>query len=176
MADPETLILLDADVISHFLVAGRIDLLSGIFDAPKVILSAVFDELSKFAVKLIEVEQLEYRYGLRIMPFPEDDERVFNEYFSIRNSLFCGAGETQIMAVARFHGHIVASSNIADVRRYCTTHGIRLLTTMDFLNRALDDALMVPAEVDSFLKALRAAGSRLPCGNWLEFEAWRKGG
>lgn len=173
MIDPDTLILLDADIVSHFLVAGCINLLSRIFESPKVILQAVFDELSKFAAKRIEVESLEYRYNLRTMPFPEDDERVFSEYFRIRNSLFCGAGETQIMAVARYYGHVVASSNIADVRRYCEEHGIRLLTTMDFLDQALADDLMAPADVDAFLKAVRAADGRLPCGTWLDYEARR---
>lgn len=64
--------------------------------------------------------------------------------------------------MARYNHRILASSNLKDIKFYCSLHKIDYLTTMDFLCQALRTGLFTEARFDAFIDAVLVAGSKLP--------------
>jgi hypothetical protein len=85
--------------------------------------------------------------AIRLIPFPEESEEIKREYFWIKKMLFKGDGESACMAVARYNKNILGSSNLRDIKNYCTTHKIDYLTTMDFLCAALATGFLMKRDV-----------------------------
>lgn len=165
MVTSERIILIDADVISHFITAGEADSLNQVFPAnPVYILDKVHAELQQWPSSAIrtEISILLSTKKIRLMDFPEDNEEIKREYAWIKSMLFKGDGESACLAVARYNNIILASSNLRDIKNYCITHKIDYLTTMDFLCKALHSGLFLEARCDLFITRVLAAGSRLP--------------
>ena len=160
----EKIILIDADVISHFFVGGYILLLPKIFPFKIKILDKVYKELEKTPGRRADVQNLINMKLFEAISFPEDDEQIKREYLRLRDKEFKGDGESACMAVARFSENILASSNLKDIKDYCITHRITYLTTMDFLCHALNTKLMSIKECNEFLSRTKAAKQRLPFG------------
>lgn len=156
------IILIDADVVSHFITGGEIHNLMHIFPIPIKILDKVYAELERFKKRKTEVENLVTQKILEIIPFPEEDEEIKKEYFNIKKLQFKGDGESACMAVAKFQKHILASSNLKDTQHYCRLHGIDYLTTMDFLCEALRIGMFSEERCDRFISAVLTAKSKLP--------------
>jgi len=57
-----------------------------------------------------------------------------------------GSGESAIMALAQVEQHVVASSNIKDVKDYCNSNNIDWITTMDLLAEAYNRRYLVNME------------------------------
>jgi hypothetical protein len=115
------IILIDADIVSHFITAGEIVNLSKIFPYPIKILDKVYAELQRFPKKKIEVDNLIEWKLFEILPFPEENEQIKKEYFHIKKVMFKGDGESACMAVVRYSNDILASSNLKDIKNYCET-------------------------------------------------------
>lgn len=157
------LILLDADVVSHFIYAGEILSLPRIFHPlPIRILDKVYEELEAWREKKIQVDNLINMKLLMIMPFPDDNPAIVREFLHIQKLMFKGKGESACMAVVRHTNDILASSNLKDIKRYCDMHKIVYLTTMDFLCHALSTGLFDKDRCDAFIKAVRSKGQKLP--------------
>jgi hypothetical protein len=166
----EKIILIDADVLSHFIVGGKITLLPAIFPYPIKILDKVYAEISRMPGRKIEVNNLLRFKLMEQIPFPEDNQEIKKEYHYIINRLFKGDGESACLAVARYTKNILASSNLKDIASYCKMHHITYLTTMDFLCRAVKEGLMSETDCDAFIHKVLQAGSRLPVKKWGEYE------
>lgn len=156
------LILVDADVVSHFICAGEILFLSKIFPLPVKLLDKVYAELSRWPSRKQEVDNLINFRLLEVMPFPEDNAEIVKEFFYIQNVLDKGVGESACMAVARYTKNVLASSNLKDIKRYCDMHKIIYLTTMDFLCHALATGLFDESRCNAFIQAVRSKGQKLP--------------
>ncbi|GAB3025408.1 hypothetical protein [Spirosoma pulveris] len=156
------LILVDADVVSHFIGAGEILFLSKIFPIPVKLLDKVYAELSRWPSRKQEVDNLINFKLLEVIPFPESNPEIVKEFFYIQNVLDKGVGESACMAVARYTKNILASSNLKDIKRYCDMHQIVYLTTMDFLCHALATGLFDEERCSAFIKAVRSKGQKLP--------------
>lgn len=154
------IILVDCDVLSHFIVGGGILDLIQIYDHPLKVLDKVYDELSRFQSRSTVIDNLFRFFPDLIMPFPEDNYEAKKEYFRLRRSM--GDGESACLAVARYTKNIVASSNLRDIVSYCEEYEIEYLTTMDFLSSALKKGVMTEEECDNFIGRVLAYGSRLP--------------
>jgi len=166
----DRIILIDADVVSHFITGGEILSLGKIFKTPIFMLDKVYAEIVRFPKKQALVENL-VNYGIiKLMDFPENDQEVKKEYSHIKKVMLRGDGESACMAVAKFSKHILASSNLSDTKRYCNMHAIDYLTTMDFLCKALCSGLFDLERCNSFITAVLNAKSRLPVKNMKEFE------
>lgn len=162
MTKPNRIILIDADVVSHFIIGEEILYLSKIFPHPIKILDKVYAELERFKKKKTHVDNLiEYKL-LELLPFPEDNPEIKKEYFSIKSLQFRGDGESACMAVAKFQKHILASSNLKDIKHYCSLHGIDYLTTMDFLCEARNSGLFTTQRCNDFISKVLNSGSKLP--------------
>lgn len=77
----DKIILIDADVIIHFIKAGAIGSLDGIFPFEIRILDKVYKELEKYRGNKVEVDSLIRQGLLKIEPFPEDNQEIAKEYF-----------------------------------------------------------------------------------------------
>ena len=153
------LILLDSDVISHFVKGGQILLLPQIFQYKKVILDIVFHELKKRKGYELFTENIIRFKLITEIPFPENFE-IQREYAHLLR--FFGKGESACMAFCKFNHQILASSNIRDVWDYCRNNNITLLTTMDFLAEAYKTGILTEQQCNDFIKTVKEKGSKLP--------------
>lgn len=158
----DKIILIDADVVSHFIKGGEIYSLGNIFPFEIRILDKVYRELERHKGKRIEVDNLINQNILQIEPFPEDNPEIKKEYFYIKNKLFKGDGESACLAVVRYTRNIIASSNLRDIKEYCKLHKITYLTTMDFLCEALNIGLFDSKRCNEFINLVISKGSKLP--------------
>lgn len=151
-------ILLDCDVIIHFIKAGKQLLLPKIFPDQFVILEKVKSELDKRKSSLTEINNfLHYsKIPIESMPLNRD---ILREYMVLKKTK--GDGEAACMAVARFSGNYIASSNLKDIADYCSEHSIVYLTTMDILLEAYKQGIMNEMECDQFIYEVKSKGSIL---------------
>lgn len=156
-------IVLDADVIIHFAQGGCLHLLPKVIpDCSFVVLSVVRNELRPDTKKLLD-NHIYYLKNIRLIDYNPvgDERREFARLISI-SGLCLGKGESACMAYARYHNHVVGSSNLRDIKSYCAEFGIAYLTTWDFLYYAYKSELMTKAEIDDFVQRVKRAGSILP--------------
>lgn len=165
MASDHRNILIDADVVSHFITAGEEDYLHLIFPDNKIyILDKVHAELQKWPKEATraKVSDLIGSKKLRLISFPEDHDEMKREYFSIKTLMFKGDGESACLAFVRHTPGILASSNLKDTRHYCEMHKIDYLTTIDFLCAALARGVFDAARCNKFIKTVLSHRGRLP--------------
>ncbi|MCT3702484.1 hypothetical protein HZQ89_08660 [Elizabethkingia anophelis] len=156
------IILIDADVVSHFIKGGEILSMCSIFDNNIKVLDKVYSELERFPQRRIEVDNLINLKILELLPFPEENQEIVKEYFYIKNKLFKGDGESACMAYARYTDNIIASSNLKDIKRYCNLHAVQYFTTMDFLCEALRKGIFDLNRCNSFIAKVKADNGKLP--------------
>lgn len=154
-------IVLDADVVIHFIEAGRLSLLPDIFPEYQfVILNVVYDELSKNkATKCILDRYICYLGKIKQETFLPKGESS-KEYFLLRQTL--GKGESACMVYCRDNKDVLGSSNLRDIKDYCSKNGIKYLTTLDFLYYAYCKNKMTQQECADFMQEVNNAGSKLP--------------
>lgn len=170
-AGSERIILLDADVVSHFIIGQEAATLSSIFTYPLYLLDKVHAELQRWPRPdlLSILSDLLRKKQIQLIPFPEENETIKKEYAWIKSMMFKGDGESACLAVARFQQNILASSNLTDIKHYCERHRIEYLTTMDFLCEALRKGIFDVDRCNMFLYKVRASGSKLPVTNMQDF-------
>lgn len=162
----DKLILLDTDVISHFISGGQFALLTSIFINKKVLLDIVVNELVASKKFKTYVENAISRGFIKEINF-HGDKLVTIEYARLIKTF--GKGESACMAYCRFNNDILASSNLKDITRYCEDYGIVYLTTMDFLAEALKAKQLTEKECDDFIRNVKATGSKLPVNSINEY-------
>lgn len=151
-------ILLDCDVVIHFIKAGKQLLLPKIYPNQMVILDKVKSELDKRKKNLVSINNFIAYAKIEVIKMPSNLE-VIKEYSLLKKSK--GEGESACMAVARFSKDYIASSNLSDIASYCTVHDIKYLTTMDILLEANNLGLMSEQECDDFILEVKLKGSKL---------------
>lgn len=160
MSKTDVHILLDSDVIIHFVKAGRISTLIDLFPQRMMILDRVDEELRKNKTVNVILENMVVWKALSIVPFPAKDLNVFREYAQLIKTK--GKGESACLAYCRYHPHIIASSNLKDIRKYCEQYQVAYITTMDILCIALYRQILTERECDEFIQKVRASDSKLP--------------
>ena len=162
----ETKILIDADVIRHFIEGGKLNDIPKIFTNRIVLVDIVKGELyrSKKIKPLIEtfiatckIEEVKL----------EDNFDALAEYAKLLT--FAGEGEAACMALAKVEKKYIASSNLKDIAKYCRDNGIKVYTTMDFLYEALMNRLYTETECDKFIGDVLVSGSKLPVTSIAEY-------
>jgi predicted nucleic acid-binding protein len=165
----ETKILLDADVVIHFMKAGYQMQLCKIFPGRLVILDKVKAELQKR--KSNDIETFISWSKITVIPMPTDTD-ILKEYAQLIKSR--GEGESACLAVARFNKQYIASSNLKDIRVYCELYEIGYYTTMDILVIAIENGIMTEMECDQFIVEVKNKGSKLPCNSIQEYLELKK--
>lgn len=164
-------ILLDSDVVRHFINGGKIHQLSSIYPKRFVMLDKVKTELCKSKSIETTVNNFLSMTKVPVMDFPKQIE-IIKEYAALTKQF--GEGESACMAVAKHQKQFIASSNLKDINAFCKTHGIIYLTTMDILLEAFNKKLFTKKECDEFISEVKAKGSKLPCNTIDEFIKMKK--
>lgn len=157
----KTKIVLDADVIIHFIEANRFSLLPDIFpEYEYVILDVVYNEVSKNPKTRTFLDNFLHHFPkLKQEKFDPKGESL-KEYFLLQRTL--GRGESACMVYCRDNRDVLGSSNLRDIKDYCSRNNIIYLTTLDFLYYAYCRKKMTAQECSEFIQAVINAGSKLP--------------
>lgn len=157
----KTKIVLDADVIIHFIEADCFSLLPEIFpEYDYVILDVVYNEVSKNnKTKNFIDNYLHHIPKLKYEVFMPKGESM-KEYFLLQLTL--GKGESACMVYCKDNQDVLGSSNLKDIKDYCSKNNIVYLTTLDFLYYAYCRKKMTEQECKDFIQSVNDSGSRLP--------------
>lgn len=151
-------IILDADVLIHFSKANMFSLLPQILpEYDCVILSAVYEET--ISIRRQIDNQINFMKNMVVLPFAPTGQMKL-EYAKLRSRF--GKGESACMAYCKFTHNVIGSSNLKDIKEYCTEQHIVYLTTLDFLYYAYERRLLTKLECDDFIRDVREKGSKLP--------------
>lgn len=163
----EPQILLDADVIRHFLSGKQLSKLVSVFPNRFVILDKVKNELCRSKRLIQDVTDFINDNNIPVIVLPKNLD-IIREYSILKKSF--GEGESACMAVARYDDKYIASSNLRDIKNYCETNSITYYTTMDILLRAVDSEILSEADADYFIYNVKMSGSKLPCNSIKEYQ------
>lgn len=157
--DPKAKILLDADVIIHFIKGNQTGILHNIFPNALYLIDIVFNEVFKKSQNRTIIE-LMIQLGFIIeLSFDNTSHEVKKEYFRLSRDR--GKGESAVMAYCRYNNDVLASSNLKDIYQYCNEYKITYLTTMDFLAEAFRKQILSETECDEFIRCVKFEGSKL---------------
>ena len=162
MIDPKKKLVLDADVLIHFIKGDLIFTLPKIVTNELVILDKVYSEITQRRSK----EVIDRFIGLPVVSlvsFPEDLQYV-QEYALLTSERGhnLDKGESACLVYARFNEDVLASSNLSDIKRYCSFHNIEYVTTVDLLIIGIENGVLSNEECDVFIQTVRSKGSKLP--------------
>lgn len=158
----KTKIVLDADVIIHFVKAGKFSLLLDIFpEYEYIMLDVVYDEVTKYRATKVQVDNTLQFFGKRIssVRFAPKGESTM-EYAKLLRTL--GKGESACLVYCRDNHDVLGSSNLRDIKEYCASNGITYLTTLDFLYYAYIRKKLTKEECDTFIADVVSKDSKLP--------------
>lgn len=151
------IVLVDTDVISHFIATGNISQLAKIFK-PNIL--CVLDEVYKEACRhpwdpdrKKKVDAWLSSIKSKPIPFPYHVDKVKEEFYRIKKEDgLKDKGERACMAMARYYHEVIASSNFSDIKLYCDANGIEYLGCLDILFIAIKKGLMTETECDDFIR------------------------
>lgn len=162
------IILLDADVISHFIACSELLFLHKILEPhPIIILENVYKEVARIpSRKLVLDNLLNSVRNVSVIPFPIENMDIKKEYALIKkNTPLIGDGERVCMAVAKYNKNIIASSNFRDIVPYCKANGILFLGTLDILTIASNKGVFDVLRCNLFIKTAKLINNaRFPSG------------
>lgn len=167
--DNDIKILIDADVIIHFVAGDFSEFLHQIYPGRIVLLDKVKDEVTIAKKHLAKVQKLLDVSGFEENKLNDFNDDVKTEYAKLKSRFGWGDGESAIMAIAKFGGQYITSSNIKDIHDYCYANKIKYATTMDLLIKGVELKLFSDVECDEFIRKVKASGSRLPVNTIAEY-------
>ncbi|MFA6832756.1 MAG: hypothetical protein WCR36_10920 [Bacteroidaceae bacterium] len=164
-----TRIILDADVIIHFAKAGYLGVLPTILsNYDYVVLSTVYNEIQSDLKDQLD-NQMNLLKNIELLLFdPKED--MLKEYVMLTRKM--GKGESACMAYCRYSHDVIGSSNLKDIKGYCTKHQLTYLTTIDFLYYAIRNGVITIDQAFQFVKDVVAKGSKLP---YTDFDTYVSG-
>lgn len=162
MIDPNKKIILDADVIIHFIKGEFLFSLPRILSNKLIILDKVYDEIIARKQK-DTIEKLLNLPAVEKVHFPEDIEYVkeYAHLMSVRGYNL-DSGESACLAYAKFNRDVLASSNLSDIKKYCRFHKIEYVTTIDILAIGYQKGIFTIENCDDFIQTVISKGSKLP--------------
>ena len=165
----KTKIILDSDVVIHFIKGEHLYNLPKIFPQYQyIILDIVFkNELAKNNQTKTQLQNhIHLLKSISIETWTPDYEMM--KEFSLLNQRF-GTGESACLVYCKYNHNVLASSNLRDTKDYCEKHQITYLTTMDFLYYAMKRKIMTEEECDKFITSVLSEGSKLPIKRMKDF-------
>lgn len=152
-------IVLDADVIIHFYKGGLLTFLPNILsEYEHIVLSHVRDEILYDIRSALDNQKLLLK-NITYVDFAPQKEMA-KEYALLVKRF--GKGESACMAYCKYTNNVVGSSNLRDIKDYCTQNNITYLTTCDFLYYAWKRQKMNIEEINNFINTIKDRGSKLP--------------
>ena len=163
-------VVLDTDFLSSFAWVDRMDILESLYSKRMLILEEVIEELERVPY-LAEQVRLSIAAGHitpQVMLAGSPEALQFARF---HESGRYGAGEAACMAYILYHGGVLASNNLSDVKAFCTRNGIPLLTTPDVLRRLYDEGRLSISEADELWGNMLARRRKLPASSFSEYLA-----
>ena len=161
-------ILVDADVISHFVATGHIYELNEILSPHQLyVVDQVYKEAtyhpSDCTRKGKVDDWLQNSKACRIA-FPKLNRNIMAEFFKLkRDNHLLGDGERACMAMARYGQEAIASSNFRDVASYCDANDIEYIGVMDILQIAINKGHWDVDQCNQFIMdAVKVNNARFP--------------
>ena len=150
------IILLDSDVISHFMSTAKIDLLPQILSPHHLFIVAdVYRESilhPLFEDRKQELDKWIAKYRIQKRDFPWGNDNIKLEFYRIKKEFpQLGAGERACLAIARYEKDAIASSNFRDVADYCEQFSIEHIGVMDILTIAVRRDIFTVGECNKFI-------------------------
>ena len=170
----DTKILLDSDVIRHFIKGQQLQVLYSLYGNHLVFIDVVKNELFRSRQIVNQLSNFISFYKIQVLPFPADNMEILKEFSKLKKRY--GDGESACMAVAKFQKHIIASSNLRDIKHYCEKNKIVYLTTMDILIDAMDKEKLTEDECNEFIRQVKERKSKLPVNTIEEYKQMREPG
>ena len=162
MATNKTKIVLDSDVVIHFMKGECFSVLFDVFPEYQfLILDVVYSELSKNSQTKTFVDNIARFMSSKIQMIQfKPTGASMKEYAMLLRTL--GKGESACMIYCYENQDVLGSSNLKDIKDYCESHKITYLTTLDFLYYAYIRKKMTKQECDEFIQKVISKGSKLP--------------
>lgn len=162
-------ILLDADILSHFMVSDSLELLPAIFKGHLLmVVDQVYQEASYSpgdpGRKTVLDRWIKDHSVIRLS-FPSDlSSVVVDEYYRLKaQHPRLGKGERACLSIARYHQDVIASSNFRDVAAYCHVHGLEYLGMLDVLWIGVRRNVIPATEANAILaRAILRNSARFP--------------
>lgn len=161
-------ILVDADVIAHFIATGHIMELNGILSPHQLyVVENVYREATRHpgdANRKQKVDEWIKDSKTCVIKFPSQNQNIKREFFKLKhdNGLL-GDGECACMAMARYGQETIASSNFRDVAPYCDANDIEYIGVMDILQIAINKGYWTDEQCDQFIMdAIKENNARFP--------------
>lgn len=151
------IILVDSDVISHFISVGQIDCLSEILKPNLLfVVDNVYNEIIRHPSDTHRKEEVDgwiKRCKINKIPFPFLNENIRLEYYKIKKDygIKIGDGERACMAMARYGKEVIASSNFRDIKEYAEINGIEYIGCLDILYIAWKKGYFTKEQCNSFI-------------------------
>lgn len=148
-------ILVDSDVISHFISAGHIYDLDKILSPHHLlIVEQVYKEATYHPwddSRKGEVDSWLAKSKAEKISFPRQ-RMIVEEYYSLKHfNKRYGDGECACMAMAKYGKESIASSNFRDVAEYCDANGIEYIGVLDILQIALNKGIWDVEKCNKFI-------------------------
>ena len=153
------IVLLDADVISHFIACSELLFLAKILEPhPIVILETVYKEIARIKSRQIVLDCLiSTNKNVSVLKFPISNIDIKKEYAFLKKiNPLIGDGERACMAVAKYSKEIIASSNFRDIAAYCEANDILFLGTLDLLIIALSKEIFDENRCNDFISTAKS--------------------
>lgn len=152
-------IILDGDVIIHFAKGEMLGTLPTIFPSYDfIVLDTVYGEIHGDIKKQLD-KQIDLLKNIGVVSFAPTGEQM-KEYANLKKSL--GKGESASLVYCRWNNDVIGSSNLRDIKEYCTQYDITYLTTFDFLYFAVKNKIITQKEACGFINKVKAKNSKLP--------------
>jgi len=163
MSNPDKKILLDADVISHFIKGDQLNSLPQIFPNKLLILDIVKKEICNRKGWDQVIQQFIDNTDVKEVVFPQEIE-FLNEYAHLTSTggHALGKGESACLVYCRYNKNILASSNLKDILRYCDFHKIEYLTTKEILVEGYNKGILSEKDCNDFINKIKKKGSKFP--------------
>lgn len=164
MKEQKVKIVLDTDVMLHFLKGGRFSLLPEIFPECKyIMLSTTYEELKNKEQRDQIDNQINIIRNISKVEFAPSGEMRMT-YAKLQR--YFGKGESACMAYCQYEHDVIGSNNTKDIRDYCNENSISYLTTADFLYYAIKRKKMTEEQADELIREAREQGSNVPDFNF----------
>jgi hypothetical protein len=163
MEEGEKKIVLDADVISHFIKGELLLKLPVIYPGRLIIPDIVKNEISERKGWDQIINRFLTETDIQLINFPQSFEYL-SEYAHLTSSrgYALGQGESACMVYCRFNDAILASSNLKDINRYCDFHHIEHITTKDILLEGYHKGILTEEVCNNFIRLIKEKGSKFP--------------
>ncbi|MDR0988077.1 MAG: hypothetical protein LBM06_01255 [Prevotellaceae bacterium] len=158
----KTKIVLDSDVVIHFIKGNCFSLLLDIFpEYQYLILDVVYAELAKSTQTKTLIDNVSHHMASKLLRVDFNPSGSMMKEYALLLKTF-GKGESACMVYCKSNRDVLGSSNLKDIKAYCESNGITYLTTIDFLYYAYLRKKMSKQECDAFIQEVIAKGSKLP--------------